>query len=420
MTTRSWSQVIAALLVALPAGAQRAPAEGCTVRADPSRRVELPDGRVVSVDVQSLARRGDTVMAVGRYAYVFAASSTPQSLPVMRDSIIGVLMVPRGKASLVPSPLRSRGVLFPKVAAGDDGFHAIFATSSDTSHLSIVQDSAVIWYAGFREGAWSTPQRVTGVSRVKLNQELTSGLFERNGVLSFAFTFADSLADSGGIVMLQRKNGIWSADTLRTQRKPMAVRMAGGSSDGPLKALAVLLDASSDTAQSQLLLATFAQDWRDARVIAAPSHSVQAPALGVLGNGYVASWTTWDFPDVGSSTIEWVRVSRDERVVKGRVIAWGEPAFQFEMIVMASTWPIWLFHGAPFGGSVAVASATDSIPMSLGSVTAPFENPRPVSIPIDATRLLSFTMKAGTSPDEPPGASYATVLEIRCPGSAQR
>ena len=413
--------IIVMVLASAPARAQDAP-PSCAAKAEPSRRVELPDGRIVSIDVQSLARHRDTLMIVGRYVYVFAASSTPQSLPLVQDSIIGVLIEPDGKTSLVPSPLRSTRVLFPKVAAGDDGFHAVFATSSDTSHLSIVQDSAIIWYARYSDGAWSTPQRVIGARRVRLNQELTSALLEQGGVVSFAIAFADSLDDSGGggVVMLQRRNGTWSADTLRTQGKPVAVRIAGGASDGPLKALTVLLDASSDTAQSQLLLSTFAQGWHDARVIAASSRSVQAPALGALGNGYVASWSAWDFPDVGSSTIEWVRASRDERVVKGRAIARGEPAFQFEMMVMANAHPIWLYHGVPFRSSVAVASATDSIPMSLGSVAAPFENPRPMSIPIDDTRLLTFTMKAGTSPDEPPGASYATVLEIRCPGSAQR
>ena len=120
--------IIVMVLAGAPARAQDAPPR-CAVKAEPSRRVELPDGRIVSIDVQSLARHRDTLMVVGRYAYVFAALSTPQSLPLMRDSIIGALMEPDGKTSLVPSPLRSTRVLFPKVADGEDGFHAVFATA---------------------------------------------------------------------------------------------------------------------------------------------------------------------------------------------------------------------------------------------------------------------------------------------------
>jgi hypothetical protein len=395
---------------------------GCTVRGEPARRIELPDGKIVSIDVQSLARRGDTVMVIGRYVYVFAASSTPASPPVMRDSIIGVLLVPGGKVSVVPAPLRSRRALFSKVAAGVDAFHAVFATSSDTAEVSLMQSSATIWYARFRNGAWTTPERVLDVNRVKLQHEATSAPLERNGVLSFAFTFADSaddLVDGGGVVMLRRRNGAWTADTLRTRRRPQAVRLAYGTSDGILKAL-TLLASANNTSQSQVQLATYAQDWRDTLVIAESTRGVLIPSFAALGDGYVASWTAWEPPSFESSTIEWVRVTREERVIKGRVISWGENTFPFEMFVMEAAHPMWLYRGAPPGHSIAVSSVTDSIPIALGSVAVPFENYKVTSIPIDRARTLAFTNTVGKSPDEPPGASYATVLEFRCPGSARR
>ena len=416
------SLVLLLLLASGPqAEAQQYP-PGCTVRGEPARRIELPDGRIVSIDVQSLARRGDTLMIIGRHVYVFAASATPASPPVMRDSIIGVLLVPGGTVLVVPAPLRSRRVLFSKVAAGGDAFHAVFATSSDTAEVSLMQDSATIWYARFRNGVWSTPERVLDVSRVKLQHEATSALLERNGVLRFAFTFADSaddLVDGGGVVMLRRRNGAWTADTLRTRRRPQAVRLAYGTSDSVLKALTVLSSASS-ASQSQIQLATYAQDWRDTRVIVESARGVQLPSFAALGDGYVASWTAWEPPDFESSTIEWVRVSREERVIRGRMISWGENTFPFEMFVMETAHPVWLYRGAPPGHSIAVSSVTDSIPIALGNLAVPFENYKVTSIPLDRTRMLAFTNTVGTSPDEPPGASYATVLEFRCPRSARR
>ena len=144
------------------------------------------------------------------------------------------------------------------------------------------------------------------------------------------------------------------------------------------------------------------------------------PSLAALEVGYVASWVTWQPPRLESSTIEWIRVGRDDRVVQGRVISRGENTFPFEMVVIENDRPIWLFKGRPLGGSIAIAAVMDSIPIPLGHVAAPFENYKVTSIPIDGTRLLAFTNKVGKSPDEPLGASYATVLEFRCPGSVQR
>ena len=102
------------------------------------------------------------------------------------------------------------------------------------------------------------------------------------------------------------------------------------------------------------------------------------------------------------------------------MISWGENTLPFEMFVMETAHPIWLFRGAPHGHSIAVSSVTDSIPIALGQVAVPFENYKVTSIPLDRTRVLAFTNTVGTSPDEPPGRSFATVLEFRCPRSARR
>jgi hypothetical protein len=219
--------------------------------------------------------------------------------------------------------------------------------------------------------------------------------------------------------MLRRRRGTWTADTLRSERKPQGIRLAYGASSGVLSALTVLHDANSATEQSHLQLATFGEDWRDARVIATSNLGALSPSLAPLGDTFVASWSTWKPPGFESSTIAWVRVGRDGRVVRGRAVSHGENSFPFEMFVVDNAHPIWLYRTDPPGRAI-VATATDTMPLSLGTITVPFDNFKVSSTPIDRARVLAFTTKVGKAPDEPMGALYATVLEFRCPGSAQR
>jgi hypothetical protein len=416
MTIRTLS--IAVILAASPLRAQVAPGASCRVTSEPSRRIELPDGKAVSVDVQSLVSRGDTLMAVGRFVYVFPAGANPMTPPLMMDSIIG-FTIAEGKAAVVHAPLGTRTV-FPKVAAGHDGFHVVFATSHDTAVKSLTQDTATIWYARFTRGAWSTPERVSSVSRVKLNQESTSAFLEWRGTLAFAFTFVDTMDEEGGggVVLLRRRSGAWSADTLRTVAKPTSVRLAFGTPDSLLNALVVLRDTRSGA--SQVMVASFNTNWHAGRVLATTSRGVMMPSFAVLGDGYIASWMSWQFLDARTSTIEWARIARDGSVTTGPRVATGANTFPFEMIVRENSIPIWFYHGTPYGAAIAIASATDSASLRLGEVVAPFENPKVTSIPIDRTRILAFTMKQGKAPDEPIVSSYSTVLEFRCPRSAQR
>ena len=111
--------LLASLVLSLTPSAARpqGTAPACSTRAEESRRMELPDGRTVSVDVRSLATSGDLVMALGHHAYVFPRGANPMTSPMMTDSIMGVVVDKGGRVTLVPNPL-SRPVVFPKVAAG--------------------------------------------------------------------------------------------------------------------------------------------------------------------------------------------------------------------------------------------------------------------------------------------------------------
>src|SRR5688500_18348448 len=102
------------VLAAGVGGSQTGPT--CSALAGPSKRLELPDGRIVSMDVRSLARSGSTVLAAGRLAYVFPATAGPRTPPQLSDSILGVTIDGRGTVSLVPNPSLPRRVFHPRVA----------------------------------------------------------------------------------------------------------------------------------------------------------------------------------------------------------------------------------------------------------------------------------------------------------------
>src|SRR5688500_3249758 len=197
-------------------------AAACSTVAEPSRRLELSDGGIVSVDMNSLARSGESVLAIGRHAYVFPRNAQRRTSPIVKDSMIGVL-IERGNVSPVFSPLKPRKVHHLHAVADPDGsFHVLFATAGDPlPHFVDPPDTATLWYARLEKGTWREVQRIAPVRGALLSQETSSDLLERNGQLSFLFPFADdrdSSSTTGGLILLRRRNATWSWDTLRTYR----------------------------------------------------------------------------------------------------------------------------------------------------------------------------------------------------------
>jgi hypothetical protein len=417
--------VFAWLLAVAPASAQGSPG-ACSISAGTPRRVELPDGRIVSVDVQSIVRSNGSIYAIGRHAYVFPRITTPVTSPIMRDSIIGFEIEPGGAISLVPAPPLSRPVFFPKVAAGPGGFHAVFATSGDSAGMQVgKQDTATIWYARYADRQWTVPERVTSVRRAYLQHELTSELLERNGTVSWSFTFADSwdFVPSGGIALLQRRRGGWTVDTLATPTVPGLVRLVHATTGDSLLAVFTRNDqrGTGPTIRAQLYLTRFMSTWAEPRLIAGDgTRELTLPILATSGDDIVVSWDNWIPWQPQSSRIEWLRIGRDGRLVNGPVIAAGEKTYPFEFIVMSEGHPFWLYHGDPLGSTVEVSSATDVAVIPLGDIGVPFRNPRARTFALDRNRALMLTQAPGAAPNDPMAASWMTTLEFRCPRSARR
>jgi hypothetical protein len=392
----------------------------CAVSAGPSRRLELPDGRIVSVDVKSVAASGGSVIAVGQYAYVFPRGSTPTTSPVQRDSIIGVLIDSRGAVTLVPSPFGHRPIRYSRVAPGRDGsFHAVFVPGSESDSLP-QPDTATIWYAQFAGGAWRVPVPVATTSDAALEEELTSNLLVWNGSLSLAFSFLDrSNAESGGgLVLLRRRDGRWTSDTLRTYREPSMVRTARAP-DG--SSVSVLFAQSVANARAEdVWLTRLDSAWSVPRRLGGRAgHPVSDLALASVAGGLVPSWSTWQWLDDATNRLEWTRIGLDGTPARAAVVDSGKTTYPFEMIALDNR-PLWLFRGEPYGTTASYAMAIGGEALHRGTVTIPLHNPLPKAIALSPARVLVFTMKRGQAGDEPMIASYATVLEFRCSRSARR
>ena len=400
-------------------------AAACSTIAEPPRRLELSDGGIVSVDMNSLARSGESVLAIGRHAYVFPRNAQSRTSPIVKDSLIGVL-IDRGTVSPVFSPITPRKVHHLRAVADPDGsFHVLFATAGDTlPHFVDPPDTATLWYARFEKGTWREVQRIAPVRGASLSQEASSDLLERNGQLSFLFPFADARDGSsttGGLILLRRRNATWSWDTLRTYRRPPSVRARHGVTGESIVAVFPQYGPTVDSIAERLYVARFDSAWSSRRAIAGDGvRAVMNPVLAEQGDGFIVSWSTWRPSKFDSLRLEWLRLDTNDRVSRRPVVDSGKSTFSFELVLVDQQHPLWLYHGARYEQGAALVMAQDSSLTRLPELRAPFYNPGTISIALSGSRFLVFTQKVAQTENEPMAASFTTVLEIRCPRSAQR
>src|SRR5687767_1957222 len=408
--------VIAASVLTARAGfSQAAPA--CSTMAGPSRRLELPDGRIVSADFRSMARSGSTVLAVGRHAYVFPASAGSRTPPQLPDSIIGVTIDGRGAVSLVPNPSLPLRVFHPRVAPAPNGqFHALWVTGLDSVvDLPEPADTATLWHATYGNGQWTAPSRVMTVRGARLNPELASALMAHNGELAVLFPFVErrSALAEGGAILLRRRAGRWLADTLRTSAAPVIIR-ALYRGEGIISLL-TFTDTTVGRSEG-LYFSRFEGGWsRPVRIAGDGTLPVTVPMLVPRDNDHVASWIEWRWMDAQSAKLEWMLIDSTGRsIVRGRVDS-GPPTYPYELTMVGGRHPLWLYRGTPAGNLVALAVLLDSTIARLPSVVAPFRNPLPSTLALPGNRFLLFTQKLALTDSEPMAASFVTELEVRCP-----
>ena len=394
----------------------------CSTMAGPSRRLELPDGRVVSADFRSMARSGSTVLAVGRHAYVFPASAGSLTPPQLPDSIIGVTIDGRGAVALVPNPSLPVRVFHPRVAPAPDGrFHALWVTGLDSVvDLPEPADTATLWHSTFGNGQWTTPSRLMTFRGARLNPELASALIAHNDELAVLFPFVErrtTLAE-GGAILLRLRAGRWVADTLRTPSAPIITR-ALYRGEGIISLL-TFTDTTVGRSEG-LYFSRFEDGWsRPVRIAGDGTLPVTAPVLVQRDSGYLVSWIDWRWLDAQSAKLEWMLMDSTGRsTVRGRVDS-GPPTYPYELTMVGGRHPLWLYRGTPPGNSVAMAVLLDSTVARLPSIVAPFRNPLPATLALSENRFLLFTQKLALTDNEPMAASFMTEIEVRCPRTGRR
>jgi hypothetical protein len=412
--------LLAALLRAVEVSAQSA-SDVCSVKEEAPRRLELPDGRAVSTDVKTIASSGGSVLAIGNLAYVFPRITSPAVGPIMRDSITGFLMDADGHVSLVPQPPGIRRAFYSRAAAAQGGaYHVLFVTSDDSADAAQPQsDTASIWYARFRGGEWTTPQRVAHVRDGRFSS--ASQLVVRNGVLSFVFPYGPAQG-GGGLVLVTGVGSRWRLDTLRTEEAPVAAAAIPIPGQRSLLVLFSMHSRSGGEFSTQALYETRRDSaWTEPRRIGGNGRdAVTELRIGTAGDEVIASWISWQLMNAASSRLEWLRISSAGTATPPAPVTFGEATFPFEMTIVDDRFPLWLYRGATYGTSLALMLASGARVTPFGTITLPFENPRAFSVWLDPQRLLVLTMKQGREPGEPMVASWATVLHIRCAGSAPR
>ena len=408
-------------LTSTASASQTTAAESCTVSAAPSRRLELPDGRIVSVDAKSVTASGGSILALGPFVYTFPANARPGTSPLPGDPLIGVFIAANGAVALVPSPLRDRNVAYARAARAPDGaFHVLFVTGiASVGGGPATDDSATIWYAHFARGHWGAPQLVAKTHGAALNPEFTSELLERDGSLALVFPFVDqrSATSGGGLVALRRQSGTWTSDTLHTYLPPPAARAryAAGNT------LAVLFSQSVRGAKAEdVYLARVSQGWSEPeRVGGNGVRPISDLALSPVPDGFIASWSTWEWLNAATNVIEWSRIATNGVHSFAAVVDSGPLTYPFELVTVAGR-PLWLHQGEPYGSTVSYALATVGDQLLRGRLTMPFHNSRPKAVTLSPDRTVLLTMKRGAVGAEPMIASWMTDIRIRCPRAERR
>jgi hypothetical protein len=395
-------------------------ATACTAMAGPSRRLELADGRILSIDVQSVARAGPSVLAVGRYAYVFPRTANSRTSPELVDSILGVLIDGGGRVTLVPNPAAPRPVRYSRAVTMPNGdFTVLYATSAPEG-LQASTDTATLWLATFRNGVWSTPSRIAAVRTASLDR--ASALLQKDGRLAFVYPFRDDRRhdEDGGAVLLRQQQGRWTSDTLRTETEPTSVSATYDPVRGSIVVALAVADHLPPLLAQRLLIARFDTSWSPPVAIAGDGVvPIVHPSLLVHDRGFVVGWLVWPDHEPRNGFLQWLQLDAIGRSHLMAVIDSGEATFPYELTVVNTT-PLWLYHGEPFGEAVRLMMSKDSTVTRLADVKAEFWNPSTKTIALSGSRLLLFTQRRAQTETEPMAASFTTALEIRCPRSAQR
>lgn len=208
--------------------ARTAERTSCTLSIVDQRRVILDDSSTATVDASGIALNGGDALMLG-HTIRWPHGGSPGQPGI--ESGMGILLRSDGRLTLVPSPVRDF-VSHPRaIAAAHGGWHALFFTTNHRRAPQVV-DSAGAWYGRFDGTTWHDVVHIGSVRAAALGTLNASRLATIGEDLFLAYPFnASRLVPQGapnahGVVMLSRRGGRWTQDSLMTWAEPASVDVA--------------------------------------------------------------------------------------------------------------------------------------------------------------------------------------------------
>jgi hypothetical protein len=251
-----------------------------------------------------------------------------------------------------------------------------------------------------------------------LQTEFTSGLVDHDGSPSFLFAFGSDDKHGSGIARLRLSADRWVSDTLWTPNLATIVR-AASDAKGSLAVLFAMQPFRTKEAE-QLYISRFDSGWSTPRHIGgSATQAVSGLALIRRGEGLLASWSQWSWPNASTNV---VFVSRlDDRIAALRPLPLDSGATTYPLaMLIADGRPAWFHVGMPYGQAMSLTIAESGGDMTHHTLNIPLHNPRPWPVALSSQRFVVLTMKRGRTSGESMIASYMTGLTIRCPTSGRR
>lgn len=392
----------------------------CRFRVLSQRRVRMPDGRNPYVASFSEAWRGAEGMFMGQPVYLFSSSARFPEEPLVRDSLIGLLIDTSGVARPVVTPLTGGYSLYPRVINSiDGGWDVIVVRSPAPDGAPMTPDApAELWVGHFDGSRWSELTRVATTRGASLRPEFSSRLVSnRLGELAFAYP-RNGLSPTPGIVLLRRSAGGWRADSLPTPERVDYV----GLEPSPVGDGWTLVYRMPDLTSENLSLgtiytATVDSVWQKPRVVVHGSQlKLTDPVLARIGDELIESW--WQREDGAESSaptrsVRWVRIDTAGAVHAPQTSIAAHDGSEFRLTSLGRRTALWVMRDFTRASHVSLSAWHAGAAVQLGPLELTNDTGMSVAAQDDST-VSMLSSRLGLAPSAPPVASTLTIARLKC------
>jgi hypothetical protein len=398
----------------------------CSLTVVRSDTVQLSDGRRISLDAQSMATDGQSIIAVGSHAHIWPPGARRGAGVVDEGSTIGFLRDSAGVFHIVPTPVLPPSVAmvhieYPRVApaAAGGGWHMIFMVYSNRFEHAFPSDSAEIWYGRLDRSGWHDQQRLA-ITAGRLDPQGSSALIALGDDLYFAYPydpFTSSLWRPGGM-LLSRRGGQWHSDTVCTENSPSSVGLiADSAGHGVIMSIVEQPRVNGHSLASSIFLARFDSMWTVPRYVAGDGITPVrgTPSAGLLGRNRVfLSWPSASL-DGSGARLDWAVVRGDSTATPHTPIAHGAGVEDNVAVVLGEHRVVWIGRdGSSRARLRLLTSDADAEAEDLGTLPIAIDNPRPWSIALSPSTFSTVTSKLGVLPTDGMVATVVSQILIAC------